>query len=265
MTIIALFLPVAQPTTTTKPTAELPVIMYHHISENNSLLNDYVITPEEFENDIKYLSDNGYHTITSSQLINGEFPEKAVMITFDDGFLSTYKYAKPILEKYNMTGVCAIIGSVMTEYTEHPNTVSDCAYMNTETVREMLTSGTFEIACHTFDMHRIGTRKGCSKISWESNEDYKTALSTDLTQFNDLYVKSFGTTTNIIAFPYGEYSDKTIETAVNMGYKVMLTCDEKINHISFEQTEPIILGRFNRPHGKSTDEFFKSVLNKSSK
>ena len=34
---------------------KLPIIMYHHISEKEDWLNDYTITPEEFESDIKSL------------------------------------------------------------------------------------------------------------------------------------------------------------------------------------------------------------------
>ena len=76
---------------------ELLVVMYHHVSERKNLLNKYVITPEELESDMAYLQKNGYESVLPSQLRRGEIPEKPVMITFDDGFLSTYKYALPIL------------------------------------------------------------------------------------------------------------------------------------------------------------------------
>lgn len=259
MSFLSAFLPVMQTVSPDNSPKELIVIMYHHISENSILLNDYVITPEEFENDINYLSDNGYKVISASQLLNGDIPEKAVMITFDDGFLSTYKYAKPILEKYNMTGICAVIGSVMKEYTIKPNTISDCAYMDIDTVNQMIQSGTFEIACHTFDMHNLSPRKGCSKQDIESEKNYRSVLTDDLTEFNNLYIRSFGCTTDIIAFPYGEYSGKTVEIAADMGYRIMLTCDEKINYISDDRTIPIVLGRFNRTHGISSNEFFELV------
>lgn len=262
LSFISVLTPITQLSTNEPKTSELTVLMYHHISEKSSLLNDYTITPEEFEKDMKYLSDNGCKSVTTSQIISGTIPEKAVMITFDDGFLSTYKYAKPILEKYNMTGVCAIIGSVMTEYTEHPNTISDCAYMDIETVRAMIESDTFEIACHTYDMHKNDTRKGCSKLNWESDEEYKTVLTEDLSKFNELYMTSFGTSTDIIAFPYGRYSEETVKIASDCGYKIMLTCNEKINYITADGTTPIILGRFNRPYGKTTEEFFAYVFSK---
>lgn len=241
---------------------ELLVIMYHHVSERENLLNKYVITPEELESDMAYLQKNGYESVLPSQLRRGEIPEKPVMITFDDGFLSTYKYALPILQKYAMTGVCAVVGSLVQEYTDTPNTVSDCAYMNRDTVRKIRDSGVFEIACHTYDMHSLGSRKGCAKKSSESEKDYRTALTQDLTQFNTLYQEITGTGTDIIAFPYGEYSGSTISIAASCGYRVMLTCDEKINILPKEKESPLILGRFNRPHGISSQEFFEKITSR---
>lgn len=241
---------------------ELLVIMYHHVSERENLLNKYVITPEELESDMAYLQKNGYESVLPSQLEHGEIPKKPVMITFDDGFLSTYKYALPILQKYAMMGVCAVVGSLVQEYTDTPNTVSDCAYMNKDTVKKLRDSGVFEIACHTYDMHSLGTRKGCAKKSSESENEYRTILTQDLTQFNSLYQEITGSETDIIAFPYGEYSEATVNIAASCGYRVMLTCDEKINILPKEKESPLILGRFNRPHGISSETFFERITSR---
>ena len=65
---------------------ELPIIMYHHISKKASALGDYVITPNQFESDLKFIKQKGYETITSQNLVDyfdGKFdlPEKPIMIT----------------------------------------------------------------------------------------------------------------------------------------------------------------------------------------
>lgn len=242
----------------------LPVIMYHHISEKESLLGKYVITPSEFESDIKFLKENGYNSVLPSEIESGNIPEKPVMITFDDGFLSTYKYALPILQKYSMKGVCAVVGSLMKEYTDNPNTVSDCAYMDNETVKALGESGVFEIACHTYNMHSTTARKGCSKMKNESSAEYRALLMQDLTKFNNLYSEVMDTNTDIIAFPYGEYSSETVAIAADSGYRICFTCDEKINRISKNDEYPIVLGRFNRPHGVTTEEFFGKINSSAS-
>ena len=84
--------------------------MYHHISKKTSALGAYVITPEQFESDLKFIKDKGYEAITTQNLVDyfdGKFelPEKPIMITFDDGYLSFYEYAYPLLKQYNMKAV----------------------------------------------------------------------------------------------------------------------------------------------------------------
>ena len=77
---------------------EIPVFVFHSIE------------PTEFEAQLLFLSSNGYQTIdcdTFLRAINGEIalPEKAVMLTIDDGRASVWTYGFPLLKKYGMTAV----------------------------------------------------------------------------------------------------------------------------------------------------------------
>ena len=65
---------------------DLPVIMYHHINKNPKYLNNYTVSPDEFRRDLEYLKDNGYQTVSASQLIGftqgkEQLPEKPIRIT----------------------------------------------------------------------------------------------------------------------------------------------------------------------------------------
>ena len=82
---------------------KLPILMYHGIRKSTSAQNKYVISPDEFESDLKYIKENGYETIVVADLLeyfdNGKaLPEKPIMITFDDGCLNNYTYAFPLLK-----------------------------------------------------------------------------------------------------------------------------------------------------------------------
>ena len=96
------------------------IIMYHSVL--NARNGKYIISPAELENDLKYLKDNGYHTITMGDLIayvydGKELPEKPVVLTFDDGCYNNYFYAFPMLSEYGMKAVISIVGEYTDKYT----------------------------------------------------------------------------------------------------------------------------------------------------
>ena len=50
-------------TTADTDSVKLPVIMYHSLLKDEKLQNDYTVSPTLFENDLKYLAENGYTTV----------------------------------------------------------------------------------------------------------------------------------------------------------------------------------------------------------
>ncbi len=74
-----------------RTSVELPIIMYHGLTKNPSKVNAYVIPISSFEEDLKYLKENGYTTVLMEDVINyvdgnEALPEKPIVLTFDDGF-----------------------------------------------------------------------------------------------------------------------------------------------------------------------------------
>ena len=85
----------------TRSETELPILMYHHLAEEGPY-NTMTISPERFRSDMEWLRDNGFTCLLPSDLVKiraGEMkmPDRPVMITFDDGYNSTYELAFPIL------------------------------------------------------------------------------------------------------------------------------------------------------------------------
>lgn len=63
-----------------------------------------------------------------------------------------------------------------------------------------------------------------------------------------------------MTFPYGSFSEESIEIAKNMGFKAVLTCREKPNKLQKGGEWLYHLGRYNRPSGRNTEEFFAAAL-----
>ena len=142
----------------TQQTICIPIMMYHQVK--NSKFGKDVISPYEFESDLKYLSENNYTTITMTQLIgyvyqDDELPEKPIILSFDDGYLSTYQYVYPLLEKYNMKIVLSIVGKSTDAYSKVHDVNVDYASMTWDQVKEIQNSGRVEIQNHTYNLHKV--------------------------------------------------------------------------------------------------------------
>ena len=100
-------LPPLQPTFTT---VQVPILMYHHISDvvpKTTLGTSLTVTPTAFGKQLDYLKQQGYHTITFNQLFDalyygGPLPHHPIILTFDDGYNDAYQFALPILQAHAM-------------------------------------------------------------------------------------------------------------------------------------------------------------------
>ncbi len=245
-------------------TVKLPILMYHQISPNPNSWNDYVISPDEFHNDMEYIKRLGWESIGINELISwqkGEFemPEKPVMITFDDGFKSLIKYGEPILEEFGYKAVAAIIGSICETYSVNNDYPGEWDYMGWDEIREMTQRGIIEIQCHSWDLHSMKSNLGCGRKWGESANAYRRRLSEDLSKFITEIERNKIDFSYTIAFPYGAFDSNTLEVVKDMGFAAAFTCTEEINVLTGDAEQLYYLGRFNRPHGISSEKYFENI------
>lgn len=246
----------------------LPVVMYHHVTESQKRAGKYVILQDELRRDLDYIKENGYTTVTVRDLLDyvdgkKELPEKIIMLTFDDGFESVRELAWPLLKERKMKAVISVVGSITETYSENADRNINYAYLNWDDLRELDESEEFEIQNHTYDMHSTNKsgRKGLARKSGESPIAYETALTQDLSRMQVLLKKLSGIDATAVAYPYGSYSRETLEIVKKLGFRCSFVCEERINLISKGNAESLFdLGRFNRPSGKSTNDFFEKLL-----
>ena len=245
---------------------KLPIVMYHHISPKWQSWNEYVVSVDEFRADMKYLRENGWESISVAELIawtKGEFvmPEKPMMITFDDGFSSVEAYVEPILAECGFKGVVAVIGSVCEKYSESGEYDPQWSDLSWEDAAAMAKRGVLEVQCHTWDLHSMENAVGCARRYGESVRAYRRRLSTDLSLFISAASRHDLEMTYAIAYPFGTFDANTTEIVRDMGFLAAFTCTEEINILTGEGEELYSLGRFNRPHGVSSEIFFKKWEN----
>ena len=242
---------------------KIPVIMYHQISENESIWGDYVIPLSVLEEDFQYMKKHNIEPISFEQLRlyteKGEkLPENPIIITFDDGERSFITKVLPLLEEYNYPANMNIVGSLVELYTKNGDTDDRYAYLNEKDIKSLAENELVSLGCHSYNLHSLSGRRGMGKVYGESEENYKKLVENDLKKFNSEYERITGEKTDIIAYPYGIKNDTLRSIVREKGYKITLTCREEVNRITVGSSLEE-LGRFNRPYGKSSKSFFEKI------
>lgn len=241
---------------------EVPIIMYHSILKSTKGENKYIVTPEIFEKDMEYLKNNGYETVFVSELSdyvrNGApLPEKPVIITLDDGYYNNYVYALPILKKYNMKASIAVVGKFTDIFSNADSHNANYSHMTWDDIKEIAKSGYIEISNHTYDMHGTKERFGCFKMKSETNEQYHDVLTKDVLKMQELLKENSDVDCKVFTYPYGKIYNGSVPIIKEMGFLASLSCYEKINLITKDESCLYLLGRFNRPSGITTENFMK--------
>lgn len=235
-------------------------LMYHQVLKDESRSGKYIITPYELEADLKYLSENGYVSILPSELENindgkKKLPDKAVMITFDDGYETGLYYVLPLLEKYNMKAVINIVGCYTDEYSQigEEGKHLSYAYLTWNEIKQLSDSGYVEIGNHTYDLHsNTGDRNGCAQKDGENTSDYHNALYNDVSALSDKLEQVTGVRPVAFAYPFGSLTDGSAEVISGCGIRVFMTCREQPGTITGGQI--IVVNRYNRESGRSVQE-----------
>lgn len=243
----------------------LPVLMYHSVLSGSVRTGEYVISPELLEDDLKYLSEHDYTAVSPRMIAdycqNGTpLPEKPILITFDDGHLNNLTYALPLLEKYDMRAVVSVVGAftVQAEKENDPNPIY--AYLTRDDIAALMDSGRFFIGCHTYNMHSLNGRKGASKNSGESAEEYTALFREDTDKWRELMGEDISSQAIVYAYPYGFSSEEGFPVLSDSGFEMILTCRERVSVLRRDQTEKgdiITLDRYNRTGVVQTDKFMQ--------
>lgn len=190
------------------------VLLYHRFDEAQYPTTN--IDLSEFRQQLEYLQRENYEVLSMAafrRLLDGArpFPSKAVLITIDDPYRSTYEKAYPLLREFGFPFVLFANASPLYSDSE--------AYMTWEMLREMHRNGV-AIGNHTYYHPHIGQpQKGQDRAA------YAAWVRRDLQRAQEA-LASYGIETDLLAFPFGEYNSVVIEEAEKLGLGLMFTQDE---------------------------------------
>lgn len=257
-----------QVTETNENETELLIMMYHSILSSKK--DRYIVTPTQFENDIKMYIEMGYTPILPKELkhfVDGtiSLPKKTIMITFDDGEYNFMYYALDIIKKYNYKANMNIVGrfSNYSSTNGEPNN-PNYSYLTWEQIKYLSDLEYIEIGNHTYDMHNFKPRFGINRLYNENDEMYKKALRSDVIKMQAKLLSESNCSPISFAFPFGKYNDIAIDELQKIGFSVFLTCNEGVNRIKVGDDKKLLrLKRINR-EGSYSETELKQVITKYS-
>lgn len=194
-----------------------PILVYHDI--NPHPINDMQVTPEKFKNDMLALKQSGYHPIFFSDLLLARankkpLPAKPVIITFDDGYLSNYTYAYPILKELHFKATISIVVSMVGQ------SPWGTPHFSWAQAREMAASGLIQFGMHTYNLH--GT-EGVLPQKNEPAQAYRQRLTNDFNLATKLMTENLGVKPDIFCYPEGYYTNTAENLLHQLGYKITLS------------------------------------------
>ncbi len=209
---------------------KLPILLYHHLTEEPSNTVDAV----QFAEHMNALQEAGYTPVSiqavEDYVMKGtDFPEKPVLITFDDGYTSNYEIAWPVLKEHGFPAVIFMIGCSIGKDTYKDTGVHMYPHFTMEQAEEMTADGLITIASHGYNIHEVSgrdpfpIREGIRQKQGETDEEYEAFLREDCAIMRGI----LGDNAAYFAFPYGMYSGKAEKILLEEGTRVTMTTVKK--------------------------------------
>ena len=180
----------------------IPILMYHSVKYEKD--NPVRIAEERFREQMKYLKDNGYTTLTLDEAYaffqsNTPVPKKSVVLTFDDGYVDNFTTAYPILKEFGFKATIFVI----------TNVIGKGEYLSEVQIKELDEHG-LDIQSHTVNHENL------SELSYDKQ------LAT-LKNSKEFLEKLLDKQIKYIAYPFGKYNKDTVKAVESAGYDLALT------------------------------------------
>lgn len=186
----------------------LPILAYHSIADGEP--NPLTIRPDVFQEQMRFLKDNGYRVDpleeAVSKLATGQDVRRSVVLTFDDGYRDFLENAAPLLARYDFRATVFVI----TNCTLPAGDVAEAAasgrrYLRLPEIREVLAMG-----------HAVGSHSVSHPwLSLVSPAELRSELETS----KAFLEAELGVAVPTFAYPYGEASRRERRAVRDAGYE----------------------------------------------
>jgi peptidoglycan/xylan/chitin deacetylase (PgdA/CDA1 family) len=196
-------------TVTTAPSLPVPILMYHEIAPPSETSSRLAVTPEAFAAQLAFLHDEGYETVTAvdlSKILAGKEkrPDRAVVLTFDDGYADFHSRVMPLLDRYGFTATLFMTTGWVRDAGPPPAGRRPGLMLSWSQINEAVRAG-IEVAAHSHSHPQLD-RLPLKRLSDE--------LSISKAQLED----KLGCPVTGLAYPFGYSNARVREVARELGH-----------------------------------------------
>jgi biofilm PGA synthesis lipoprotein PgaB len=241
--------------------ASFIALAYHNVEDSDPDQTYVGVTTERLISQLSWLQLNGYRPVTVDDLLAARdggkpLPDKAVLLTFDDGYASFYTRVFPVLKAFGFPAVLALVGAWLEGDADAtvayaPDKVAPDyplvqygdlkvrrdLFLTWDQLREIRDSGLVEIASHSYDAHHglPANPQGNSQPDvttalfdpvtglYEGEAGAGRTLNADTARMVEKITAELGKRPRIMVWPYGEHSEMAISIAAENGMPIAFT------------------------------------------
>jgi peptidoglycan/xylan/chitin deacetylase (PgdA/CDA1 family) len=230
-------------------------VAFHDVVEFRGDLDDDAVTVDRLIAFFEWLRANRWTAVSLDDVDAARhgkkpLPERAILLTFDDGYRSVYTRVFPLALAYRMPVVIALVG----EWLDAPmdaqvrygkRDVPRAKFLSWDELREMSRTGLVEIASHSYALHRgvLGNPQGNELAAaanrrytpgrgYESEAAYRRRITDDLQKSRELLRTQLGQAPRTLVWPFGRYSGEAMKAAREVGFEFALTLDPEPADVS---------------------------------
>lgn len=221
---------------------EFITLAYHDVQDQvGSDGRVITLSTDELVAQFSWLKSHGYHPVSLDDLVAARdgrrpLPDKAVLLSFDDGYQSVYTRVFPLLKLYNYPAVVALVSGWMELPPATAIRTDDARFtrdqlLSWEQVREMEASGLVEAISHSHQLHEgiranpqgneqpapATRRYDAGSGRYENDAEYRRRIEDDLRRGALVFQQRLGHRPRALAWPYGSYTEDAVAIAGHLG------------------------------------------------
>jgi peptidoglycan/xylan/chitin deacetylase (PgdA/CDA1 family) len=224
-------------------------IAFHDVVDRREDLATDSVASDQLVRFFDWLKGNGWTVVSLDDVAAAArgarpLPDKAILLSFDDGYRSLYTRVFPLLRIYRYPAVAALVGAWMegppngtVRYGDRD--VPRSTFISWAEAREMQGSGLVEFASHSYDMHRgipanpqgnlIAAartwRYDPAVVRYEDDPLYRARVFADLTRSSRQIAAALGRAPRTLVWPYGRFSEPAQAEAKAAGFSFAFTLE----------------------------------------